>query len=148
MIISYSFNCSNQIYFTGQGKIPSNLMRQKHWDALAYPRHYPSGKWGLHHERQQKLSNQLYFQQRIMNRDERFSTDLSFIFAAQQFVERGKIESQISLAGRKGVSNVVNGVKKVFLSDVFNFLKTIRGSPKYWKNVSMIITILQQCYEY
>ena len=111
-------------------------MRQKHWDALAYPRHYPTGKWGLHHERKQKLSNQLYFQQRIMNRDERFSTDISFLFAAQQFVERAKIESQVSLAGRKGVSNVVNGVKKVFLSDVFNFLKTIRGSPKYWKNVS------------
>ena len=127
---------TTQLYFAGEGKIPSNLMRQKHWDALAYPRHYPTGRWGLHHERKQKLSNQLYFQQRIMNRDERFCTDMSYLFAAQQFVERAKIESQVSLAGRKGISNVVNGVKKVFLSDVFNFLKTIRGSPKYWKNVS------------
>ena len=78
----------------------------------------------------------MYFQQRVMNNDERFSTDLSYIFAAQQFVERGKIESQISIAGRKGITQSNNGVKKVFLSDVFNFMKTIRGSPKYWKNVS------------
>ena len=80
----------------------------------------------------------MYFQQRVMNNDERFSTDLSYIFAAQQFVERGKIESQISIAGRKGITQSNNGVKKVFLSDVFNFMKTIRGSPKYWKNVSSI----------
>ena len=56
MIICSSFNCTNHDYFTGEGKIPSNLMRQKHWDALAYPRHYPTGKWSLHHERKQKLS--------------------------------------------------------------------------------------------
>ena len=71
-----------------------------------------------------------------MNRDDRFSRDISYIFAAQQFIERQKIESQISLAGRKGVFHSVNGVRKVQESDVFNFLKTIRGSPKYWKNVS------------
>ena len=122
--------------FAGEGKIPSNLMRQTNWDAMAFSRHHPTGKWGLHHERAHKLSNQLYFQQRVMNRDDRFSRDISYIFAAQQFIERQKIESQISLAGRKGVSQTVNGVRKVHLSDVFNFLKTIRGSPKYWKNVS------------
>ena len=111
-------------------------MRQQNWDVLAFPRHHPKGNFGLHHERTRKVSAQLYFQQRIMNNDERFSTDISYIFAAQQFVERGKIESQISIAGRKGVTQSNNGIKKVFLSDVFNFMKTIRGSPKYWKNVS------------
>ena len=111
-------------------------MRQKDWDLAAFPRHHPKGIFGLHHERKQKVTDQMYFQQRIMNRDERFSTDISYIFAAQQFIERQKIESQISLAGRKGVSQTVNGIRKVHLSDVFNFLKTIRGSPKYWKNVS------------
>ena len=78
----------------------------------------------------------MYFQQRVMNKDDRFSKDISYIFAAQQFVERAKIESQISIAGRKGVTQTNNGIKRVFLSDVFNFMKTIRGSPKYWKNVS------------
>ena len=111
-------------------------MRQQNWDVLAFPKHHPKGTFGLHHEREQKVSPQMYFQQRVMNSDERFSRDISYIFAAQQFVERGKIESQISIAGRKGVTQTNNGVKKVFLSDVFNFMKTIRGSPKYWKNVS------------
>ena len=129
-------NSDSSLSLAGEGKIPSNLMRQTNWDAMAFSRHHPTGKWGLHHERTHKLSNQLYFQQRIMNRDNRFSRDISYIFAAQQFIERQKIESQISLAGRKGVSQTVNGIRKVQQSDVFNFLKTIRGSPKYWKNVS------------
>ena len=111
-------------------------MRQHNWDVLAFPKHHPKGTLGLHHERAQKVSAQMYFQQRVMSNDSRFSKDISYIFAAQQFVERGKIESQISIAGRKGVTQTNNGVKKVFLSDVFNFMKTIRGSPKYWKNVS------------
>ena len=111
-------------------------MRQRDWDVSAYPRHHPKGTLGLHQERKLKVTDQMYFQQRIMNRDERFSKDISYIFAAQQFIERRKIESQISIAGRKGVTQCNNGIKKVFLSDVFNFMKTIRGSPKYWKNVS------------
>ena len=99
---------------TGQGKTPSNFLRQKDWDLGAFPRHHPKGVFGLHHERKQKVTDQMYFQQRIMNRDERFSTDISYIFAAQQFIERAKIESQISIAGRKGVTQSSNGIKKVF----------------------------------
>ena len=117
-------------------------MRQQNWDVLAFPKHHPKGSFGLHHERSLKVSAQMYFQQRVMNKDERFSRDISYIFAAQQFVERAKIESQISIAGRKGVTQTNNGVKKVFLSDVFNFMKTIRGSPKYWKNVSKFLVLI------
>ena len=117
-------------------------MRQPNWDVLAFPKHHPKGAFGLHHERAQKVSAQMYFQQRVMNSDERFSKDISYIFAAQQFVERAKIESQISIAGRKGVTQNNNGIKKVFLSDVFNFMKTIRGSPKYWKNVSKCLLLI------
>ena len=117
-------------------------MRQHNWDVLAFPKHHPKGTLGLHHERAQKVSAQMYFQQRVMSNDSRFSKDISYIFAAQQFVERGKIESQISIAGRKGVTQTNNGVKKVFLSDVFNFMKTIRGSPKYWKNVSQCLLLI------
>ena len=117
-------------------------MRQHNWDVLAFPKHHPKGTFGLYHERTQKVSAQMYFQQRVMNCDNRFSKDISFIFAAQQFVERAKIESQISIAGRKGVTQTNNGIKKVFLSDVFNFMKTIRGSPKYWKNVSKFLLLI------
>ena len=86
----------------GQGKQVTSFMRQEHFDLQAFPRHHPSGINGLHHSRKQKLSAQKYFIQRIMNYDERFSTDLSYIFMAQQYVERQKLESQVSLAGRKG----------------------------------------------
>ena len=55
-------------------------------------------------------------------------------------MEREQIESQINIAGRKGNTKTINdGRKKVYLNDVFNFMKTIRGSPKYWKDVSFNI---------
>ena len=88
----------------GQGKIPTNFMRQDNFDMMAFPRHHPTGRYGLHSERSTKVSVQNYFVQRVMNKDERFSTDPSYIFMAQQFVERCKLESQISIAGRKGLS--------------------------------------------
>lgn len=39
----------------GEGKIPSNLMRDKHWDVYAFPSFHPTGNFGLYHPREIKL---------------------------------------------------------------------------------------------
>ena len=70
-----------------------------------------------------------------MNKDERFSTDHSYIFMAQYYVERARLEGQISIAGRKGLCNNDASIRKVALGDSFNFLQKIRGTPKYWQQV-------------
>ena len=36
----------------GEGKIPTNMMREKHMDVKAFPRHHPSGNFGFNHERE------------------------------------------------------------------------------------------------
>ena len=55
----------------GEGKIPTNMMRTEHMDVQAFPRHHPTGKFGLNHLREFKLSPIQYFNQRLLNEDER-----------------------------------------------------------------------------
>ena len=85
----------------GEGKIPTNLMREEHFDVKAFPKHHPSGNFGLHHSRKNKLSAKKYFNQRLLNCDERFSRDPCYVFTAAYFVERQAIESQIDISGKK-----------------------------------------------
>ena len=87
----------------GEGKIPSNLMRDEHFDVKAFPKHFPTGKFGLHFPRKHKLSAQMYFNQRLLNCDERFSKDPCFLFTAAYFIERQGIEKQINISGNNKV---------------------------------------------
>ena len=118
----------------GEGKIPDLRMRDEHMDVKAFPRHHPSGHFGLNHIREFKLSPSQYFNQRLMNEDERFSKDAFYVFMAAAFVERHGLEQQINIAGVKGKSkNLGDGKKQVSLNDMFDVFKKIKGTPKYWQ---------------
>ena len=84
----------------GEGKIPSNLMRDENFDVKAFPKYHPSGKFGLHHTRKYKLSAQMYFNQRLLNHDQRFSRDPCYVFMASYFIERQGIERQTDISGK------------------------------------------------
>ena len=118
----------------GEGKIPQNYLREEHFDVKAFPRHHPTGNYGLDHPRDRKIPAQKFFCQRLLNRDPRFANDMSYLFMAQQRVERAALESQLRLAGRKGKIQGNNGPnKKIHLDDIYNVFQNIRGSPKYWQ---------------
>ena len=88
----------------------------------------------MHHLRMDEISVQKYFNQRLLNQDNRFAKNLSYLFMAQYIVERNALESQISLSGTKGVvENPTESSKIVSLNDPFNVFQKIRGSPKYWQ---------------
>ena len=111
-------------------------MREKDIDVKAFPTLHPSGNYGMHHIRQHDISIQKYFNQRLLNEDNRFATNLPYVFMAQYMVERNALESQISLSGTKGVlENPSDSLKKVSLNDPFNVFQKLRGSPKYWQTV-------------
>ena len=118
----------------GEGKIPTNIMREEHMDVKAFPRHHPSGRFGLHHPRKIKLTPSMYFNQRLLNHDERFSKDTFYLFMASTFLERLAIERQIDISGFKGnPSSAENGEMKVRLKDMCDVFKQVNGSPKYWQ---------------
>ena len=120
----------------GEGGIANNMMgmRGEHVDVRAFPRHHPSGHFGLHHQREIKLTPSQYFNQRLMNEDERFSKDSFYVFTAAAYVERHGIERQIDISGVKGQGDKLeNGEVKVNLKDMFSVFKKIKGTPKYWQ---------------
>ena len=99
----------------GEGKIPQNYLREENFDVKAFPRHHPTGSYGLDHPRERKIPAQKFFCQRLLNRDPRFANDMSYLFMAQQRVERAALESQLRLAGRKGKIQGNNGPNKKFI---------------------------------
>ena len=118
----------------GEGIVPTNIMREKHMDVKAFVRHHPSGKYGLNHEREFKISPSQYYGQRLLNEDERFSKDPFYTFMAASFVERHGLERQIDITGVKGKRDSYgDGEIKVHLTDAFDVFKKIKGTPKYWQ---------------
>ena len=85
--------------FIGEGKVPTNFLREKHTDVKAFPKHHPSGQYGLDHPRQNKLYPQMYFNQRLLNKDRRFSQDSCYLFMASYYIERLALEKQINISG-------------------------------------------------
>jgi hypothetical protein len=50
-----------------EGNHPTNLLGEKDWDVKSWPGLHPDAKFGLHHKRKVRLTDQLYFCQRILN---------------------------------------------------------------------------------
>ena len=83
----------------GEGKVPTNFLREKHFDVKAFPKYHPSGQFGLDHPRPIRLYPQMYFNQRLLNKDRRFSQDSCYLFMASYYIERLALEKQINISG-------------------------------------------------
>ena len=85
--------------FSGEGKTAYTVMREEHTDVKALPKHHPSGRFGLNHPRKIRLSQQMYFNQRLLNQDKRFAKDPCYLFMASYYIERQAVERQINISG-------------------------------------------------
>ncbi len=120
----------------GEGKVPTNWLKEHDFDVLSFPTLFPTGKYGCDFDREKKVSKQKYFNQRMLNIDHRFSRDMSYLFAAQQRVEREQIEQQFNLVVQKGkVTEGMDGKTIMSTTDNFAAFKRIRGTPKYFQQV-------------
>ena len=120
----------------GQGMKATNIMRDRDWDAKAWPSLHPSGKFNLHHDRgDEKITPKKYGLQRLYNKDTRFSNNSSWIFAFQQFNERNDVENQIDLSFQKGKIQATgsSSVKVLQDHDAFSIFKKVQGTPKFWQ---------------
>ena len=124
-------NTESHAIAPGEGKVPSNLMRDKNWDVNAFPSFHPSGKFGLHYTREKKLTPQQHFIQRLQNVNRRFSSHPPYVFAAQYYIERHQLEQNINISFLKGKLSHGNLLQ---LDDSFAVFDKIPGTPKYWLN--------------
>ena len=125
---------ANLDFAPGEGKRPVNFLDQKHWDVKTWPTLLPDGKFGLSHERTVKLTRQNYFQQRLLNVDDRFAKTPGFLFGAMSVVEAERLRANANLTGMKGKRNVGAGGHVTYqLEDPCTVFEKIKGTPKYWQ---------------
>ena len=54
--------CKRELFFApAEGNRPINLQEEKDWDLKSWPALLPEGKFGLHHKRKVRLTEQQYF---------------------------------------------------------------------------------------
>ena len=120
----------------GEGKIPTNWLREKDNDIDSFPELHPEGKFGLDDERSQILTKNKYYGQRIMNEDPMYSENANYLFMAQQSVERSAIEREINMAMSQGSIKTNDKGEKSYIpsDDAYNIFQKIPGTPAYWKS--------------
>ena len=116
-----------------EGQTPTNILSDDKWDIKTFPLLYADGKGGLRQDRKRKLNDTQYFQQRILNYDERFAKNPSYLFAATQYVEQKQLQRNVGLSftrGKKG--QAPDGASTYSLDDGYSVLDNISNTPRYW----------------
>ncbi|XP_035683454.1 uncharacterized protein LOC118420666 [Branchiostoma floridae] len=131
----------------GENQCPRAFLTDEDFELLANPEKYPDGRFGYSMQRRKKLTVRKYFNQRLLDADGRFATDVDYLFAAQYVVEAKQIQDDASIALRQTRGRMVQGgqinagvVKNTsnlatwFRTDTaYKYLKNVRGSPAYWQ---------------
>ena len=114
--------------------MPSCLLYTKDWDAKAFPQLYPCSKYNLDFEREQKLTAQKFFCQRLLNKDLRFSQNPQFLYGAVAYVEMLQLRRNISISFTKGCPKTIDENKRIYcLDDAYSVLDNTKGTPRYWR---------------
>ena len=120
----------------GEGRRPEGLLYAKNWDTKAFPRlHNPDGSNGLHQERTVKLTDQKYFEQRILNKKRKWGDDVAYVSSVTNYQEKKVVKGNMNMsytAGRK-VEKEGGGVA-IEHHDAWSVLKSVPNSPKYWRD--------------
>ena len=117
----------------GENKRPSNWCREEDFEVKAWPNLFPSGKYGLNHDREEEITPQLYFNQRLLNCDPRCSQNIPYLFMAQQLTETLTLEKQMDISGQMGIMSGNANAVEVKLKDPFSVFKKMKGTPAYWQ---------------
>ena len=95
--------------------------------------------------RERELNWRRYINQRLLNKDARFSQNMEYIFAFQYGTEIKQLKSDMQMAFKRGTKDgrritagdlkdfkVVN--QMVFKDIAYKFMKNVHGTPAYWQN--------------
>ncbi|XP_062588390.1 uncharacterized protein LOC134250047 [Saccostrea cucullata] len=142
-----------------EGKNPVRMLQEPGNEAKAFPCHFPSGSFSWNEERSEKLTLEKYFNNRLMNADDRFAKDTNYIFFSQYMSELNQVIEKTQISLRKSLSKCTNG-KPVTIhmlqdpttlssllrnDDALRFMQPIRGTPAYWSSTQKdIFAMLRQ----
>ena len=128
----------------GENRTPESFFNDEFCEEQAFPYLLPKGKFGYKVLRSVQLSPVKYFNQRLLNYTQRFSSNGDYIFFAHYVMQQINLFNQINIATSK-VSGTINAgqLKNNFRETVqsfisedkgFTFMKSVKGTPAYWKH--------------
>ncbi|XP_078336941.1 uncharacterized protein LOC144626544 [Crassostrea virginica] len=129
----------------GEGHNPIRMLQEEGNEAKTFPHLFPSGKFSWNDNRDVKISLSRYFNNRLMNADNRFAKDTNYIFFCQYLSELKQVIDKTQISIRKSVSKL-DGRKPVTAEmlqnpevlskllktdEAMRFMQPIRGTPAY-----------------
>ncbi|XP_062597817.1 uncharacterized protein LOC134259232 [Saccostrea cucullata] len=130
----------------GEGKNPVRMLQEPGNEAKSFPYHFPSGKFSWNDDRTTRITLSRYFNNRLMNADDRFAKDSNYIFFSQYMSELNQVIEKTQISVRKSLtsigsersvtSNMIQDpeiLSKLLRNDeALRFMQPIRGTPSFW----------------
>ena len=98
------------------------------WDMKSHPHLDPEGINSMNSEREVKLTNVQYVEQRLKNVVPTYSNCFSWLFACKNLIELKQLTSRINLSVMRGNKKEVNGKTTYGLEDAFQVFDGISGT--------------------
>ncbi|XP_061170933.1 uncharacterized protein LOC133180419 [Saccostrea echinata] len=132
----------------GEGQNPVRMLQEEGNEAKTFPHLFPTGKYSWNESRDVRITLSRYFNNRLMNADNRFAKDTNYIFFCQNLSELNQVIEKTQISIRKSVSKLDGGIQvttemlqnpvvlaKLLRSDeAMRFMQPIRGTPAYWSS--------------
>ncbi|XP_062606605.1 uncharacterized protein LOC134268370 [Saccostrea cucullata] len=138
----------DDVYNIAPGEVqnPVRMLQEEGNEAKTFPHLFPSGNFSWNENRDEKITLARYFNNRLMNTDNRFAKDTNYIFFSQYMSELNQVIEKTQISIRKSVSQLDGGksVTSDMLQDpeilskllknneALRFMQPIRGTPAYW----------------
>ncbi|XP_052700234.1 uncharacterized protein LOC128177537 [Crassostrea angulata] len=130
----------------GEGQNPVKMLQEEGNEAKSFPHLFPSGRFSWNEDRDERITLSRYFNNRLMNTDNRFAKDTNYIFFAQFMSELKQVIEKTQISVRKSLTKSNDGklvtsdmlqdpiiLSKLFKNDeALRFMQPIRGTPAYW----------------
>ena len=129
-----------------EGQRPTSCYDEPNWEAMAFPRLFPTGQNTYNTERLVPTSPKQYFISRLLHKDGRFAETPEYIFQSLDILERQSLQNSISITTRKSYQESLSAgqlkdpdklVRLLSEDQVFASFKTIRGTPQYWQQMQL-----------
>nr|XP_022308223.1 uncharacterized protein LOC111114232 [Crassostrea virginica] len=132
----------------GEGNNPVRMLQEHGNEAKTFPHPFPTGRFSWNEERETRITLSRYFNNRLMNSDDRFAKDSNYIFFSQfvsdlnQVIEKTQISIRKCLGKLEGNSPVTSSMiqnpevlSRLMKNDeALRFMQPIRGTPAYWSS--------------
>ena len=105
----------------GEGKQPQSFFTDEFCEEQAFPYLFPTGKYGYKSGRPVHITPTKYFNQRLLNFSQRFSSNSDYIFFAHYVMQQINLFNQINVATRKVKGDITAGQLQQ------NFKETVRS---------------------